>query len=73
LQVAGASFQSTLLRGLKALIAPGAFELRSVPCACPPGVEATRYCNHGRACGLLIASGRDVGSTMIQERLARPW
>jgi endonuclease YncB( thermonuclease family) len=38
---------------LKTFIAGGGLELRLVPCACPPGSEGTRYCNHGRACGVL--------------------
>jgi endonuclease YncB( thermonuclease family) len=58
---------------LSTLIAGGGLELRLVACACPAGTEGTRYCNHGRACGVLTAQGKDVGATLIQEGLARPY
>ena len=56
---------------LKSLVAGGGLQLRLVPCACPPGTEGTRACNHGRSCGYLRAHGRDVGATLIQNRVAR--
>jgi micrococcal nuclease len=58
---------------LQGLIAGGGLELRLVPCACPPGTEGMRECNHGRSCGILTAHRRDVGATMIQEGIARPY
>lgn len=58
---------------LQSLVAGGSLELRMVPCACAPGTEGTQACNYGRACGYLLAYGRDVGATMIQYRLARPY
>ena len=58
---------------LRSLVAGGGLELRLVPCACSPGTEGTRACNHGRACGHLIAHGRDVGATLIQYMVARPY
>jgi endonuclease YncB( thermonuclease family) len=58
---------------LQSLVAGGSLELRMVPCACAPGTEGTRACNYGRACGYLLAYGRDVGATLIQYALARPY
>ena len=58
---------------LKSLIANGGLELRLVPCACPPGTEGTQACNFGRACAYLRVHGRDVGTTLISERLAKPF
>jgi endonuclease YncB( thermonuclease family) len=39
----------------------------------PVSTEGMRECNYGRACGVLTAHGRDVGATMIQEGIARPY
>jgi micrococcal nuclease len=58
---------------LRSLVAGGSLELQLVPCACRPGTEGTRECNYGRSCGYLRAYGRDVGATMIQARVARPY
>ena len=58
---------------LKTLVAGGRLELRLIPCSCPPGTEGMRECNHGRACGVLTAGGRDVGTTLISEGLAKPY
>jgi endonuclease YncB( thermonuclease family) len=58
---------------LRSLVAGGSLELRMVPCACPPGTEGMHECNYGRACGYLLAYGRDVGTTMIQAMVARPY
>jgi endonuclease YncB( thermonuclease family) len=44
-----------------------------VACACLPGTEGTRGCNHGRLCGTLSADGRDVGSILIAEGLAEAY
>ena len=58
---------------LRDLVADGGIELRTVPCACAPGTEGTSACNFGRACGYLRARGRDVGSTLIAQGLAKPF
>jgi len=58
---------------LRRLVAGGGLELRMVPCACPPGTEGTSACNFGRACGYLLAHGRDVGMTLISQGLAKPF
>jgi len=55
---------------LKQLVANGAPSVEIVPCACRPGTEGTRACNFGRSCGILKVDGRDVGETLIAERLA---
>ena len=55
------------------LVRGGGLELRMVPCACPLGTEGTPACNFGRACGYLLAHGRDVGSTLIAQGLAKPF
>lgn len=56
---------------LRQLIAGGGLDLRIVRCSCRPGTEGTRRCNYGRSCGALIVRGRDVGSVLISEGLAR--
>jgi len=45
-------------------------EVTLVPCACRPGTAGTKKCNYGRSCGTLLVDGRDVGQTLISERLA---
>ena len=55
---------------LQQLLAKGAANLQRVACACDPGTEGTRRCNHGRLCGKLTVDGRDVGSILIAEGLA---
>ena len=55
---------------LQQLLAEGAPDLQRVACACEPGTEGTRRCNHGRLCGRLTVDGRDVGSILISEGLA---
>jgi hypothetical protein len=54
-----------------AAVAAGGLRLERVACACRPGTEGSRACNHGRRCGLLTAEGRDVGAILISEGLAR--
>jgi endonuclease YncB( thermonuclease family) len=58
---------------LHQLVAAGGLDLSLVPCACRPGTEGTRACNHGRACGVLRAAGRDVGPLLISEGLAQAY
>lgn len=48
-------------------------EFRRVACACRPGTEGTKQCNFGRECGFLAVDGTDVGTILIQERLAVPY
>jgi endonuclease YncB( thermonuclease family) len=55
---------------LQQLLAEGAPNLQRVACACAPGTEGTKRCNHGRLCGKLIVDGRNVGSILIAEGLA---
>jgi hypothetical protein len=43
------------------------------PCTYRPGTEGTRACNYGRLCQALRAAGRDVGSILVAEGLARPY
>jgi endonuclease YncB( thermonuclease family) len=56
---------------LREIVAGGGIELRRVPCACAPGTEGSRQCNHGRLCATLTAHGRDVGDILVAEGLAR--
>jgi len=60
---------------LKAIVTVSrhSLELTEVRCSCRPGTEGTRSCNFGRRCGLLKASGEDVGQILIREGLARPY
>ncbi|MGR9247035.1 thermonuclease family protein [Rhizobium leguminosarum] len=58
---------------LRELVAHGNARLTKVACACAPGTEGTKKCNHGRYCGTLMVDGRDVGSILISEGLAVPF
>jgi endonuclease YncB( thermonuclease family) len=58
---------------LRQLIAGGQSALERVPCSCLPGTEGTQQCNHGRLCARLRTEGRDVGTILISEGLARPY
>jgi len=60
-------------RRLRELVRMSDLDLEFVPCACQPGTEGTQACNHGRRCGILKASGRDVGGILIEEGLAVPF
>jgi endonuclease YncB( thermonuclease family) len=55
---------------LRQLVANGETGLERVPCACQPGTEGTKDCNHGRRCGRLTVDGKDVGRILIAEGLA---
>lgn len=55
---------------LEEIVAGASLTFRKVRCACKPGTENTRACNHGRSCGILKADGRDVGAILIGEGLA---
>ncbi|MBX5205976.1 thermonuclease family protein [Rhizobium sp. NZLR1] len=58
---------------LRELVASGSARLTKVACACAPGTEGTKKCNHGRSCGMLLVDGKDVGSILIGEGLAVPF
>ncbi|MFW8644387.1 thermonuclease family protein [Rhizobium beringeri] len=58
---------------LRELVAHGSGRLTKVACACAPGTEGTKKCNHGRYCGTLLVEGKDVGSILISEGLAVPF
>ncbi|PDT32274.1 nuclease [Rhizobium sp. L9] len=58
---------------LRELVAHGTVRLTKVACACAPGTEGTKKCNHGRYCGTLLVDGKDVGSILISEGLAVPF
>jgi endonuclease YncB( thermonuclease family) len=58
---------------LRALVAGGGLDLQIVRCSCQPGTEGTQRCNYGRACGVLMARGRDVGAILIPEGMARSY
>lgn len=58
---------------LRDIVAAGDLALRLVRCSCPTDTEGTSACNYGRACGVLLSSGRDVGPMMIESALARPY
>jgi endonuclease YncB( thermonuclease family) len=59
---------------LRELVAHGSSgRLTKVACACAPGTEGTKKCNHGRYCGTLLVDGKDVGSILISEGLAVPF
>ena len=58
---------------LRQLIAAGGLDLSLVRCSCPAGSEGTQACNYGRACGLLMAAGKDVAAVLIADGLAKPY
>ena len=58
---------------LRQFIAGGGLDLTLVRCSCPAGTEGTQACNHGRACGVLQAAGKDVAGLLIAEGLAKPF
>lgn len=58
---------------LRELVANGSARLTKVACACAPGTEGTKKCNHGRYCGTLLVDGKDVGNILISENLAVPF
>jgi len=58
---------------LRQLVANSQTALEPVPCSCPPATEGTRECNYGRLCAVLRAEGRDVGTILISEGLARAY
>ena len=60
-------------RRLRQLVTEGDLSFTRVPCACQPGTEGTKACNYGRLCGTLKAGGRDVGTILIGEGLARSY
>jgi len=55
---------------LQQLLNSGDHRLQQVDCACTPGTEGTRRCNHGRLCARLFVNGRDVAAILIAEGLA---
>jgi endonuclease YncB( thermonuclease family) len=59
-------------RSLRELLG-GRHALTRVRCACPSGTEGTSARNYGRLCARLRVQGRDVGSILIGEGLARPF
>ncbi|EJC75736.1 micrococcal nuclease-like nuclease [Rhizobium leguminosarum bv. trifolii WSM2012] len=58
---------------LRELVTHGSARLKKVACACAPGTEGTKKCNHGRYCGTLLVDGKDVGRILIGEGLAVPF
>ncbi|MFB2607278.1 thermonuclease family protein [Rhizobium phaseoli] len=50
---------------LRELVANGSARLTKVACACAPGTEGTKKCNHGRHCGMLLVEGKDVVTILI--------
>ncbi len=58
---------------LREIVRGGNLDFVSVACPCAPKTEGTKACNYGRRCGILKANGRDVGSILIDEKLAVPF
>ena len=58
---------------LRNLLRSSKLDFEFVACACPQGTEGTPSCNYGRRCGILKASGDDVGLILIREHLAVPF
>jgi len=60
-------------RRLQELVQGGNLDFEFIPCNCPEGSEGTEACNHGRRCGTLKSSGRDVGAILIEQEFAVPF
>jgi endonuclease YncB( thermonuclease family) len=60
-------------RRLRELVRAGKLDFEFIACSCPAGTQGTPACNYGRNCGVLKASGRDVGEILIAEGLAVPF
>jgi len=60
-------------RRLREIIRSGNLDFEFSACPCPPKTEGTKACDYGRRCGSLKANGRDVGSILIEEKLAVPF
>lgn len=58
---------------LQGLLDGESLELQYVKCSCAPGTEGTADCNHGRDCGILRVSGRNVCDLLIARGLAAPF
>ena len=58
---------------LRQLLAGDGLDLTLVRCSCPAGTAGTQACNHGRACGILKVTGKDVAELLIAEGLAKPF
>jgi endonuclease YncB( thermonuclease family) len=54
---------------MEEMVSAGA-RLARTGCACKPGTEGTKRCNHGRLCGVLTIDGRDAGNILVEEGLA---
>jgi endonuclease YncB( thermonuclease family) len=52
------------------LVRAGHLDFVYVRCSCLAGTQNTRFCNYGRDCGTLKSNGRDVGTILIEEKLA---
>ena len=58
---------------LRQLLADNGLDLTLVRCSCQVGTVGTQACNHGRACGILKVTGKDVAELLIAEGLAKPF
>jgi endonuclease YncB( thermonuclease family) len=56
---------------LRQLIWSGGLDLKFVRCSCRTESEVTPACNFGRACGMLLVNGRNVGEVLVKEKLVR--
>jgi endonuclease YncB( thermonuclease family) len=60
-------------RRVRNIVKDEPLDFEYVDCSCPVGTEETPACNYGRSCGILKASGKDVGEILIAEGLAVPF
>lgn len=58
---------------LRQIVRGGNLDFELVACPCPPKLVGTKECNDGRHCGRLKSEGRDIGTTLIAEKLAAPF
>lgn len=56
-----------------ALLGSGPLDLNEVPCSCPAKALRDGTCNHGRKCAILNVSGKNIGDTLIADKLAMPF
>jgi endonuclease YncB( thermonuclease family) len=64
------AFGAKAARRLREIVRAGNLDFESLACPCQPGTEGTKACKNGFRCGRLKANGRDVGSILIEEKLA---
>lgn len=67
------AFGTKAAQRLREIVRGGNLDFALAACPCAPRTEGTKACDGGRQCGTLKANGRDVGTILIEEKLAVPF